>query len=84
MCKIINVAANDDFSVTIDFEYGNRLIFNMQKQIQSLPFIKLNQMDYFKEVKFDDKNIYWEEESGKKSIIPLRVSLDNILFSLRE
>jgi hypothetical protein len=55
----------------------------MQKQIQSLPYIKLNQMEYFKEVKFDDKNIYWEEEE-KKSIIPLRISLDSILFALRE
>ena len=84
MSKIIKAVANDDYSVTIDFEYGNKLTFNMQKQIKTLPFFKLNEKDFFKTVKFDDKSIYWDDESGSKNIIPLRLSIDNILFSLRD
>lgn len=81
--KIIYAVANEDYTVTIDFEQGNRIIYNMQKQIKTLPFLRLNDMESFMSVKFDDKSIYWED-SGRKGIIPLRLSLDNILFSLRD
>lgn len=83
MSKIINAMANENYTVTIDFEQGNRIIYNMQKQVKTLPFIRLNDIECFKSIKFDDKSIYWDE-SDNKSIIQQRLSLDNILFSLRD
>jgi hypothetical protein len=84
MCKIIRAVANENYTVTIEFEGGSSIIYNMQKHVKTLPFVKLKDLSSFEQVKFDEKSIYWEEENDKKNIIPFRLSIDNILFSLRE
>lgn len=84
LSKIVDIAANEDYTLTIEFEQGSKLIFNMQNQIKILPYMRLRDVAFFKTAKFDDKSIYWEDAPDRPGIIPLRLSLDNILFSLRD
>lgn len=83
MSRIISAVASEDYTVTIDFDHGNRIVYNMQDQVKALPFLRLKDLESFKAVRFDDKSIYWNE-FGNKGMIPLRLSLDQILFSLRD
>jgi Protein of unknown function (DUF2442). len=76
--------ANEDYTVHIGFERGDKLVFNMHSQVKTIPYARPQNIDYFKTVRFDDKSIYWESEGEKRGIIPLRFSLDSILFSLRD
>lgn len=47
-----------------------------------LPYNSLNNLEFFKKVKFEDKAIYWDMD--KSTIIPLRFTVDNILFEIRD
>lgn len=85
MSKIISVIPNDDHTLLIELEHGNKIVFDMKKLINSIPYHALSDLKHFKEVKFEEKAIYWEQPDGKKpSVIPERFSLDNILFMLRD
>jgi len=81
--KITNVHATDDYKLLIDFEEGNQVSFNMQRMVETIPYFKLQNMKVFKAVKFEDKAIYWDLSDGKPEIMPLRITVDNILFALR-
>lgn len=82
MSKIIGVTPNKDYTILIEFEHGNKILFNMQTRMKTLPFISLSNPEHFKKVRFDDKAIYWEED--KWAVIPARLTVDNILFALRD
>lgn len=83
MSRIIGAVANEDYTVTIVFDQGSRIIYNMRNQINTLPFLRIKDLESFKTIQFDDKSIFWDE-FGSRGIIPLRLSLDSILFSLRD
>lgn len=83
MGKIVNVRAGEDYRLLIDFDDGSSLIFNMQRMVRTLPYFGLQDSASFQAVKFDDKSVYWDAPDGKPEYLPLKLSLDNILFSLR-
>ena len=82
MSKIIGVTPNDDYTILIEFERGNKILFNMQELIKAMPFLSLRDMEYFRKIQFEDKAVYWKEE--KQTVIPTRLTVDNILFALRD
>lgn len=85
MSKIINVIPQDDFTLWIEFEHGHKILFNMQKLIKTIPYFSLKDLKHFKEVRFEEKTIFWEQVGNKNtSIFPARLTLDNILFTLRD
>lgn len=85
MSKIIKVVPNDDYTLLIEFEEGDKIILNMQRLIKTMPYVSLNNLDYFKKVTFEDKAICWSQAEGiKPSVIPMRLTVDNILFMLRD
>lgn len=85
MSRIINVTPSDDYAISIEFEHGNKLLFNMKMLVNTLPYVRLNDLDYFKMVKFDDKTVYWGESAiGIRNLFPIRLSVDNILCMLRD
>lgn len=84
MGKIVNVFASDDYKLLIDFDDGSNIIFNMQKMVKTIPYFRLQDMARFQSVKFDEKSVYWEAADGKPKYFPLRLTLDAILFSLRD
>lgn len=81
--KITNVHATDDYRLLIDFEEGNQVIFNMQRMVETLPYLRLKNQETFKSVKFEDKAVYWDPPDGKPELFPLRITVDRILFTLR-
>lgn len=83
MSKIINVHGSDDYKLLIDFEDGSNISFNMQELLKSIPYFRLKDLANFKNVKFDNKSIYWDNVDEKSEYLPLRLSIDTILFSLR-
>ena len=85
MSNIINVTPKDDYSLLIEFEHGNKIIFSMQRLIKTLPYSSLNDFERFKDIKFMDKVIFWQGISNSNSTMPhLRLTVDNILFTIRD
>lgn len=85
MSRIINVVPHEDYTLTILFSDGSSLLFNMQKQVETIRFKKLKERGMFAKVQFNDKSIFWPEDGiCAHKTCPLRLTLDNILFSLRD
>lgn len=85
MHNILKVTPNDDYSLLIEFEQGDKILFNMRELIKSIPFSNLEDISRFKNIKVEERAICWPEPvPGRKSIIPLRLTVDNILFAIRE
>lgn len=84
MAKILKVTPNDDYTLLVEFEDGNKIIFNMRDMIKTIPFSSLEDLNRFKNVKVEGKTISWPEPvPDEKSIIPLLLTVDNILFTIR-
>jgi hypothetical protein len=84
MSKIISVQADDDYKLLIGFEDGSSINYNMQRLVKTMPYLRLKDNACFRSVRFDEKSVYWEPADGKPEYFPLRLSVDNILFSLRD
>jgi len=55
----------------------------MKKLKTTIPFFSLNDLKHFKEVRFEEKSIYWEQAGKEKpNVFPVRLTLDNILLSI--
>jgi Protein of unknown function (DUF2442). len=83
MSKIIGVMPHENYTLTLSFDDGSELLFNMQKQVETLQFHKLKESGLFVKVRFSDKSIFWQDEDGCKAA-PMILTVDNILFSLRD
>jgi hypothetical protein len=81
--KITNVLAAEDYKLLIDFEEENQVLFNMQRMVQTIPYLRLTDPEIFKAVRFEDKAIYWDAPEGKPECMPIRLTVDSILFTLR-
>jgi hypothetical protein len=85
MSKILKVTPNDNYTLLVEFEHGNKIIFNMRDMIKTIPFSSLEDLNRFKNVIVEEKAICWPEPvPNEKSIIPLRLTVDNILFTIRD
>ena len=85
MSKILNVIPKDDFTLWIEFEQGNKILFNMQRLIKTLPYSALNNLECFKKIEIEDKALCWHYEGGREqTILPVRLTVDNILFMIRD
>lgn len=84
MSKILKVTPNDNYTLLVEFEHGNKIIFNMRDMIKTIPFSSLEDLNRFKNVIVEEKAICWPEPvPNEKSIIPLRLTVDNMLFAIR-
>jgi len=84
MSKIISVHGSDDYMLLIDFEDGSSITFNMNKLVKTIPYCRLNDPKSFRTVKFEEKSVYWNAVDDKPKYLPLKLSVDTILFSLRD
>ncbi len=39
MSKILKVTANDDYTIIVEFQQGNKIFFNMQQLIKTMPVL---------------------------------------------
>ena len=85
MSNIINVVPKDDFTLLIEFEGGHKILFNLQRFIKTIPYSSLNHLERFKKIRIEDKAICWQDaDSSESSIRPIMLTLDNILFAIRD
>jgi hypothetical protein len=84
MSKILKVTPNDDYTLLVEFECGHRIIFDMKELIKTMPYSSLEDISRFKDIRLEEKAICWSDPAApKKSIIPLRLTVDNMLFTIR-
>lgn len=84
MSKILKVTPNDDYTLLIEFEQGNKILFNMKPMLKSLPFLRLNDLQRFMNITLEEKAICWSDPaSTDEGMMPLRLTVDNILFTIR-
>lgn len=84
MSKILKVTPNDDYTLLVEFEHGNKIFFNMRDIVKTIPFSSLEDLSRFKDVTVEEKAIRWPEPvPDEKSIVPLRLTVDNMLFAIR-
>ena len=85
MSRIINVIANDDYTLQVEFENGSKILFNMQDLVKTIPYARLQELEYFRRVEFDEKALFWRETNNRESaMLPIRLTVDNMLFSIRD
>ncbi len=85
MSKMLKVTPNDDYTLLVEFERGNKIIFNMRELIKTIPFSSLEDLSRFKDITLEEKAIRWPDPAApEKSIMPPRLTVDNMLFAIRE
>ncbi|MBU4305357.1 MAG: DUF2442 domain-containing protein [Candidatus Omnitrophica bacterium] len=57
--RVKNVSPNNDFTLTIEFENGEKKIFNMNPYLDFGVFKKLSNLSYFRQVKPFMGTISW-------------------------
>ena len=84
MSKILKVTPIDDYTLLVEFEHGNKIIFNMRDMIKTIPYSSLADLSRFKDITLEEKAICWPEPiPDEKSILPLRLTVENMLFAIR-
>ncbi|MCC2624564.1 MAG: hypothetical protein K0R14_437 [Burkholderiales bacterium] len=59
--SIIGVEAHNDFTIDLMLSNGKKFIFDMKKYFQFPAFKKLQQLSFFKKVKFNGEVLYWDD-----------------------
>ena len=75
MSKILKVTPNDDYTLLLEFEHGNKIIFNMRDIIKTIPFSSLQDLNRFGH---HGGKTAGPSRYRRDSIIPLRLTVDNI------
>jgi hypothetical protein len=84
MGKIRNATANDDYTLSIEFEHGHKIVFNMRHLIRTMPYYSLNNLECFTNITLEEKAIRWPDvEKPGEPPMPVRLTVDNILFAIR-
>ena len=84
MSKILKVTPNDDYTLLMEFEHGNKIIFNMSEIIKTILYSSLTDLNRFKDISIEEKAIRWPDPAApEKSMMPLRLTVDNMLFAIR-
>ncbi|MEA4970654.1 MAG: DUF2442 domain-containing protein [Candidatus Pelethousia sp.] len=85
MSKMLKVTPNDDYTLLVEFEFGNKIIFNMRELIETIPYSSLTDLSRFKDITLEEKAIRWPDPMpGKPTAYPIRLTVDNMLFAIRE
>jgi len=82
---MLRVTPNDDYSLLVEFEHGNKIVFNMRELIKTMPYSSLQDLDRFKNITLEEKAIRWPDPvPGQRTVLPIRLTVDNMLFAIRE
>lgn len=85
MSKILKVTPNDDYTLLVEFEHGNKIVFDMSELIKTIPYHSLQDLNRFKDITLEEKAIRWPDPKAPgMSMMPLRLTVDNMLFAIRD
>lgn len=82
--RIIKVIPNDDYTLLIEFEHGNKIQFDMKELIKTIPYRSLRNIENFRNIRLEEKAICWQQDDKKPGMLPVRLTVDNILFTIRD
>lgn len=80
---MIRVTPHGNYTLLIEFEHGNQILFNMERMVRSIPYNVLSDPQRFQKVRIEDKAICWDTDQPQ-TVFPLRLTVDNILFAIRD
>lgn len=81
MKKILEVTANDDFSLTLKFSDGLTKRFDAKPYLEKGIFKELKNLDYFKNIKIVFGTVQWQNE---QDFAPETLYAEGILIESRE
>jgi len=55
----------------------------MERMVKTVPYNALSDLECFKRVRFEDKAIFWDTDKPQ-TVFPLRLTVDNVLFTIRD
>lgn len=85
MSRMLKVTPNDDHTLLVEFEHGNKIIFDMKPLIKTMPYNSLSDLQRFKDITLEEKAIRWPDPTKTgQSMMPIRLTVDNMLFTIRE
>lgn len=85
MSKMLRVTPRDDYTLFVEFENENAIIFNMRELVETMPYSSLKDLSRFRDLTLEEKAIRWPDPpSGNAALYPIRLTVDNILFAIRE
>jgi hypothetical protein len=85
MSKMLKVTPRDDYTLLVEFEHGNTILFDMKNLIETMPYSSLQDLSRFKNITLEEKAIRWPDPTpGEATLYPIRLTVDNILFTIRE
>ena len=85
MSKLIRVTANDNYTLLLEFEGNNKVFFDMKQLIQTMPYYSLNNLENFKDFFLEEGAIRWKDVGRPElAMHPVRLTVDDILFTIRE
>lgn len=85
MAKITCATPEQDHILRIEFEGGSSVIFDMGELIKTLPYCSLNDPKRFRDFTVEPKAIRWKDvEVPGQAPVPVRLTVDTILFAIRE
>ena len=64
MSKIIKATPNDDYTLLVEFEHGNKIVFNMRPLIKTIPYSSLEDLERFRDITLEEKAIRRPGSSG--------------------
>lgn len=56
MSKLLRAKANDDHTLLIEFEYGNKVLFDMKELVKTMPYGSLNDLGHLRAKRIKAKN----------------------------
>jgi hypothetical protein len=62
MKKVISATANDDYSLTLEFNDGSIKCFDVKPYLDKGIFRELRNLDYFKDIKIAFGTVRWRNE----------------------
>lgn len=55
--KMLRVTPNDDYTLLVEFEHGNKIVFNMRGMIKTIPCSSLENLARFRDITLEEKTI---------------------------
>jgi len=56
----------------------------MEKLVKTMPYTSISDLECFKRVRIENKAICWDIGKPGQTLIPYRITVDNILFNIRD
>ena len=76
MSKMLKVTPNDNYTLLVEFENGNKIIFNMRDLIKTIPYSSLANLNHFKDITLEEKAIRWPDPiQGQRTMLPIRLTV---------